>query len=161
MKDFDRGSEINPNISISGNRPIYYFNYFGDSSLLQKIVEETNRYATQNPITQSFHMKAWSPDTKTELENFLGLSILMGHVQKGDLQSYCSTDLLLRTLIFGQIMSRDRYIHILQCLHFHDNHEIVSHPLEKIKSVIGHVQSKFSAVLTSGKNLCIDESLLL
>ena len=31
----------------------------------------------------------------------------------------------------------------------------------KIKSVIGHVQSKFSTVLTPGKNLCIDESLLL
>ena len=31
----------------------------------------------------------------------------------------------------------------------------------KIKSVIGHVQSKFSAVLTPRKNLCIDESLLL
>ena len=82
-------------------------------------------------------MKAWSPVTKTELENFLDLSILMGHVQKGDLQSYWSTDLLLHTPIFGQIMSRDRYIHILRCLHFHNNEEIVNHPLVKIKSVIG------------------------
>ena len=54
-----------------------------------------------------------------------------------------------------------RIYHILRCLHFHDNVEIVNHPLVKIKSVIGHVQSKFSAVLTPGKNLCIDESLLL
>ena len=106
-------------------------------------------------------MKAWYPDTKTELENFLGHSILMGHVQKGDLQSYWSTDLLLHTPIYGQITSRDRYIHILGCLHFHDSEEIVNHPLVKIKSVIGHVQSKFWAVLTPGKNLCIDESLLL
>ena len=129
--------------------------------MLQTIVEETNRYATQNPITQSPNMKAWSPVTKTELENFLGLSILMRHVQKGDLQSYWSTDLLLQTPIFGQIMSRDRYIPILRFLHFHDNEEIVNHSLVTIKSVIGHVQSKFSAVLTPGKNLCIDESLLL
>ena len=85
----------------------------------------------------------------------------MGHVQKGDLQSYWSTDLLIHTPILGKIMSRDRYIHILRCLHFHDNEEIVNHPSVKIKSVIGHVQSKFSAVLTPGKNLCIDESLLL
>lgn len=106
-------------------------------------------------------MKAWSPITVTELENFLGLSILMGHVQKGDLQSYWSTDLLLHTPIFGQTMSRDRYIHILRNLHFHDNEEIVSHPLVKIKPVIEHVQSKFSAALTPGKNVCIDESLLL
>ena len=150
IKDFERCSKINPNISFSGNRPIDYFNYFCDSSLLQKIVEETNRYATQNPITQSSHMKAWTSVTKTELDNFLGLSILMGHVQKGDLQSYQSTDLLLHTPIFGQIMSRDRYIHILRCLHFHDNEEIVNHPLVKIKSVIGQIQIKFSAVLIAG-----------
>ena len=160
-KDFEGNSEINLNISFSGNRPINYFNYLCDSSLLQKIVEEANRYATQNPITQSSHMKAWSPVTKTELDNFLGLSILMGHAQEGDLKSYRFTDLLLHNPIFGQIMSRDRYIHILRCLHFHDNEEIVNHPLVKIKSVLGRVQSKFSPILTPGKNLCIDESLLL
>ena len=60
-----------------------------------------------------------------------------------------------------KIMSRDGYIHILRCLNFHDNEEIANHPLVKIKSVIGHVQSKFSAVLTPWKNLCIDESLFL
>ena len=102
--------------------------------MLQKIVEEKNRYATQNSITQSSHIKAWSPVTETELENFLGLSILMGHVQKGDPQSYWSTDLLLHTSIFGQIMSRDRYIHILRCLRFHDNEEMLNHSLVKIKS---------------------------
>ena len=104
-------------------------------------------------------MTAWSPVTKTELENFLDLSIL--NVQKGDLQSFWSADLLLHTPIFGQLMSRDRYIHILRCLHFHDTEEIVNHPLVKIKSVIGHVQNKFSLVLTPWKNLCIDESLFL
>ena len=31
----------------------------------------------------------------------------------------------------------------------------------KIKSIIVHIQSKFSVVLTTGKNLCIDESLSL
>ena len=96
-------------------------------------------------------MKAWSPVTKTELENFLGLSILMGHVQKGDLQSYWSTDLFLHTPIFGQMMPRDTYVHILRCLHFQDNEEIVNDPLVKIKSVIEHVQSKFSAFLHQGK----------
>ena len=56
IKDFEGSSEINPNISFSGNKPIDYFNYFCDSSLLQKIVEETNCYATQNPMTQFSHM---------------------------------------------------------------------------------------------------------
>ena len=44
---------------------------------------------------------------------------------------------------------------------FHDNEEIVNHPLMKVMSVIGHVRSKFLAGFTPGKNPCIDESLLL
>lgn len=164
IKDFVGSSEINPNISISGNSPIDYFKYFCDSSLVQRIIEETNRYATQNHPVQSLHMKAWCPVTRNEFENFLGLSILMGHVRKGELHSYWSTDPLMHTPIFGQIMSRDRYFQILRYLHFHDNNdnsENVNHPLVKVKPVIDHLQATFSAALIPGKNLCIDESLLL
>ena len=39
IKDFEGSSEINTNITFSGNRPIDHFNYFCDSSLLQKIVK--------------------------------------------------------------------------------------------------------------------------
>jgi len=79
------------------------------------------------------------------------------------LKSYWSTDHLLHTPIFGQIMFRDRYIKILRYLYFHDNEddsEIVD-SLVKIKPVIDHLQSKFSAALIPGKNLCIDESLIM
>ncbi|XP_028044838.1 piggyBac transposable element-derived protein 4-like [Monomorium pharaonis] len=164
IKDFEGSCEINPNTFISGNRPIDFFNYFCDSSLVQRIVEETNNYHTQNPEIPSSHMKDWYPFTKDEFEKFLGLSILMGHVRKGDLKDYWSTDSLLYTPIFRQIMSRDRYLKILRHLHFQDNEddsEIVNHPLRKIKPVIDHLQSKFSAALIPGKNLCIDKSLLL
>ncbi|XP_071580675.1 piggyBac transposable element-derived protein 4-like [Temnothorax nylanderi] len=161
IKDFEGSSEINSNISISGNNPIDYFNYFCDSSLLQNIIDETNRYETQNDEIKSSHMQSWRPLTKHELENFLGLSILMGHVRKGKVKSYWSTDLLLHTPIFFQTMCRDRYLLILRNLHFHDNKEIINHPLVKIKPIIDHLQNKFSAALIPGKNLCIDESLLL
>ncbi|KAJ8942335.1 hypothetical protein NQ318_005327 [Aromia moschata] len=61
-------------------------------------------------------------------------------------------------------MSRDRYLAILRYLHFHDNEdtsEIAQHPLVKIKPIIDYLQSKFSVALIPGKNLCIDESLVL
>ena len=38
IKDFEGSSKINPDRSFSGNKQIDYFNYFCDSSLLQKIV---------------------------------------------------------------------------------------------------------------------------
>lgn len=164
IKDFEGSSEINVDISISENNPIDYLKYFFDSPVFERIVEETNRYASQNHKVQPSHQIRWFPLTKDELERFLGLSILMGHVRKGDLKDYWSKDPLLHTPIFGEIMSRDRYLAILRYLHFHDNNdtsEISHHPLVKIKPIIDHLQSKFSAALIPGKNLCIDESLVL
>ena len=164
IKDFQGTSEINPNISISGNKPINYFEYFFDSPLIERIIDETNRYESQNHEDRQSHQKTWSPLTKDEFECFLGLSILVGHIRKGDLKDYWSKDPLLYTPIFGQIMSRDRFLAILRYLHFHDNEdtsEIAHHPLMKIKPIIDYLQSKFSAALIPGKNLWIDESLVL
>lgn len=167
VKDFVGVSEINQNIQIAGNNPIDYFRYFFDLPLLQAIVEETNLYETQNPCVDDFetsHMKPWNILTVDEFEIFLGLSILMGHVRKGELKSYWSTDPLIHTPIFRQLMPRDRYIQILRYLHFHDNQdeaEDSDHPLVKIKFVIDYLQRKFFEALIPGKNLCIDESLLL
>ena len=50
IKDFEGTYQINPTISISGKQPTDYFNHFCDPDLLQMIMNETNRYKTQNPI---------------------------------------------------------------------------------------------------------------
>ena len=74
---------------------------------------------------------------------------------------YWSSDPLLHTSIFSQIMSRDRDLQILRNLHFHDDKEIINYPLVKIKTIIDHLQKNFSTTLIPSKNLCIDKSLLL
>ncbi|XP_020297526.1 piggyBac transposable element-derived protein 2-like [Pseudomyrmex gracilis] len=140
IKDFNGTSEINQNINVLGNTPIDFFNYFFDSSLIEMIIEETNRYHFQNPGIQSDRMKPWTPLTKEDFEIFLSLSILMGHVRKGELHSYWSTDQLVQTPIFRQMMSRDRYLQILCYIHFYDNEnttsDIAGLTLAKIKPVI-------------------------
>ena len=165
IKDFQGTSEINPNISISGSKPINYFEYFFYSLLIERILDETNcYYESQNREDRKSHQTTGSSHTKDEFERFLGLSILMGHIRKSDLKDYWSKDPLFYTPIFGQIMSRDRFLAILRYLHFHDNEdtsEIAHHALVKIKPIIDYLQTKFSAALIPGKNLCIDESLIL
>ncbi|KAL1487691.1 hypothetical protein ABEB36_005648 [Hypothenemus hampei] len=71
IKNFEGNSEINPDISITGNRPIDYFNYFCDTALIDRIIQETNRYKMQSQDIPSDHMLSWSPLTKNELEYFL------------------------------------------------------------------------------------------
>ena len=106
-------------------------------------------------------MKPWADLEIDELRTFLGVSVLMGHVRKGDIQDYWSTDPLLSTPIFPQTMTRNRYLQILRYLHFVNNAELNTHPLAKIKPVIDYLNGKFTNTLSPGMNLCIDESLML
>lgn len=57
-KDFEGSSKINPNIYTSRSNPIDYLKYFFDSSLLQIIVDETNRYETQDNGKRYTHTKS-------------------------------------------------------------------------------------------------------
>ncbi|XP_020298409.1 piggyBac transposable element-derived protein 4-like [Pseudomyrmex gracilis] len=68
----------------------------------------------------------------------------MGHVIKGQLKDYWSQDPLLYTPIYGESLSRNRYLQILRYLHFSNNEEVSNHPLKKIKPVIDHLKEKFA-----------------
>lgn len=161
IKDLIDEVKIDEDIPLKGDERIDYFKLYFDLSLLQMIIEETNRYQLQNVGPERSKMKSWISLTVEEFKKFLGLSILMGHVLKGLLKNYWSTDPLLSTPIFIQMMTRNRYLQILRYLHFQNNEEIINHSLKKIKPIIDDLQEKFSRSIIPGKNLCIDESLLL
>jgi len=49
----------------------------------------------------------------------------------------------------------------LRYFYFANNQTIVKYRLQKIKSMIDHLQGKYSNAINLRRNLCIDESLLL
>ena len=63
--------------------------------MLNLIVEQTNLYQSQNPEPLRKNMASWKEIDMEELRKFLGLSINMGHVVKGDMQDFWSKDPLL------------------------------------------------------------------
>jgi len=109
IKDFIGQSSICDNISISGNTTLHYFDFFFNSTILKMIVEQTNLYQKQNLEPLRSKMALWKDINIEELRIFLGLSVNMGHVIKGDLQNW-SKDPLLSTPIFRQFMTRNRYL---------------------------------------------------
>ncbi|XP_066602390.1 piggyBac transposable element-derived protein 4-like [Prorops nasuta] len=125
------------------------------------IKSQTNLYQEQNPEPYRSNMNAWEPSTVNELRVFLALTINMGHVRKSKLENYWSTDPLLSAPIFSTVMCRNRYLQILRFLHFANNDELGNHPLKKAKPVIDDLRVKFSRTISPGKNLYIDESLVL
>ena len=71
------------------------------------------------------------PVTLPEMKKFLGLVILMGIIYKPSIPLYWSTDELFSTLIFRQLMTRNRFQLIEKFLHFNNNVDPNYDPLDE------------------------------
>ena len=100
-----------------------YLKLFVTEDLYELISVQTNLYANQyieaNP--DSATLQQWKATTAKEIRYFLALYLLTGFIQKPQVCQYWSTDPLLQTSIFNQVMSWNRFQKILEFLHFADN----------------------------------------
>ena len=139
------------------------FELFFDDVLYNKIVQESNRYAVQRPATTSAHMRSWTDLNIRELKAFLGLCIMTGIAKHPTLHSFWSTDPLLKMSLFPSVMPRDRFLAILQSLHFNDNTAMpddCTDRLFKVRPVVDHLAQKFATVYVPQRDISVDDSLL-
>ncbi|KAJ1115068.1 hypothetical protein NDU88_003296 [Pleurodeles waltl] len=153
--------------------PVNFFELFMDDIFLEEIVEQTNLYAEQFLRDKAARLRPhsrasrWIPTNLKELKKFLGLTFLMGLIRKPSLSSYWSTSPLMATAIFPAIMSRNQYELLLRMLHFVDNalalprDHLDSDRLFKIRPVLDHLVDRFSEIYVPGKEIYVDESLVL
>ncbi|KAG8239803.1 hypothetical protein J437_LFUL019419 [Ladona fulva] len=142
------------------------FKIFVSTELVSLISKETNRFyqftmdrSAERILTS---LQAWKDTTNEEMYRFLAITMLMPRTRKLALHEYWSRDALLKTPIFGELMSRDRYLTILRMLHFSDNNIPNSGDrLHKIRPVVDYLRATFRNTLVPFQNLCIDESLML
>ena len=105
-------------------QPIDFFKLYFTREIIDKIVQETNRYAEQfirandGNIRRRSLVKLWKPTTHEEMQTFLGLCILMGIIYKPRIWMYWSSDAFYSTPVFSQAMSRERFQIIMRFLHF-------------------------------------------
>ncbi|GFT41299.1 piggyBac transposable element-derived protein 4 [Trichonephila clavipes] len=79
-----------------------FFNCIFKNSIVRKITEETNIYATRvlqsaTPSSLRKHNPGWTETSEEEILKFLSLILLMGHVDKDNIKEYWSTDPMLET----------------------------------------------------------------
>ncbi|GFV57698.1 piggyBac transposable element-derived protein 4 [Trichonephila clavipes] len=140
--------------------------------ILAVLVEETNRYAFDllnlhgESSDKRKHASSCKPTDKNEILKFLGLILLMGHIEKDSIQDYWTTDNLIETPIFREVMPRDRFLMILKFLHFSDNSlkESRGSPtydrLWKIRKVFDSFNRIFKEVYDPTENLSFDEVII-
>lgn len=113
-------------VPMTSTNPIDFFNLLFDMDFLDHIVLEINVYFHQQypDITElppHSRVRKWHDVTRDELKVFFALTIAMGLCQKPDIDNYWSTNEIDTTPFFGNYMSRDRYLILLQNLHLTNN----------------------------------------
>jgi hypothetical protein len=161
------------NVDLPENpREFDYFGLYFTDDIINLIVRETNRYATQyieenaDTIRPHSNVRAWKRTNSNEIITFTGLLLLMGIVYKPRLPLYWSTDDLYNTPIFSQVMNRDRFLLLLKFLHFanndgYDPQDPERDRLHKIREFSNMIKNRCKTVVTPGKHICVDESLVL
>ncbi|XP_014612713.1 PREDICTED: piggyBac transposable element-derived protein 4-like [Polistes canadensis] len=107
------------------NDPFALYKLFFTDYILEKIVEETNKYAAQCINNSLFisrtHQLPWKPVTKNELNTFIGILLIMGVMLSPDIRLYWSQKEMYTNLRIKNAIKRDRFLSILQYLHFSNN----------------------------------------
>ncbi|CAG2214378.1 unnamed protein product [Mytilus edulis] len=153
--------------------PVDYFDKFlktEDDDLIDRIVDETNRYAnqcqtTENP-TRHARSNEWSPVSYAEMRAFIGLVLAMGIVKKSSIESYWEASGISETPNFRDVMSRNRFQAILRYLHCSDNTTAVPRgqpgydPLHKINPVVEFFNEVFELNYRLSQNIVVDERIV-
>jgi len=154
---FSKNSGLKKKIGKS-SKIIDYFELFICQELVEYIVDETNYYSAQK---SNNNMDTQKITTLEEMYCFFALSLLMTRNKKLALHEYWSTDKYLRSSIFSEIMTRDRYLWILQMIHFTRQQGSADDRLYKISDIINMLRKSFCDTFYPYEKVCIDESLML
>ena len=115
----------------------------------------------QTPLSTHSRMQKWHDVTPPEFYIFIAITMLMARNKHLKIEEHWSTDLLLLSPVFGNLMSRNRFCTILRCLHFtNPMQQNQNSILKKIELVTNDARDKYKTLLTPYRNLCSDESIV-
>lgn len=164
----------NPGPTSSYASPYSAFVAIWDTSIMEHIATETNRYAQQlaatmmlDGITPKSRITQWHDTDVDELYVYFAIIQAMGIVVKSRLQEYWNKSKnIFSTPEFSLAMSFDRFILLNKCLHFNDNSRCnpgtmanAEAKLYKILPIVNHLNDRFGCLYTLNRNILIDESL--
>lgn len=156
--------EINRDIS-----PLMIFQKLFNEDVINLLVSSHNAYGKYlenndpKPSTRKRPKTIFPETSKDEMLTFLGLCLLQGQNKKPSIRKLFSKNILYYQPIFGAVMSGRRFQQILRCFSCHASYQQDNHAgkLEKVMPLLHLVLTNFKKTFTPGKDLSLDESLML
>ena len=152
---------VGPRVPIP-DTPLDIFSLFFTTGIIQHLVTETNRYATQ---CLDGTQKQWST-TEKEMKAYLGFCILMGIVREPEIRELWSQDERLHYSPIASRISRKRFKELTRYFHLVNNSTLPKrgepgfHRLQKVKAVLEMVRERFTAVYSPHACISVDEAMI-
>lgn len=157
---------------MSSKSPLQIWKSLVTEEMLEKIVEQTNLYATQFRDSHTLRARSrvhqWvkSKFGVPDLLKFFSLTILMGLISYPRLEDYWLTSWPFATNTFSKVMSRDRFSLIMRFLHLNDNTKYVRKgeagydAIFKLRPFLEPLLRNFEKMYKPKRELSIDESMI-
>ena len=134
--------------------PMGHYKRFMNNELLDKIADESNKYAIQSNPSSLLNI------TRNELEQFFGILYVMSLVNMPSTRLYWSSefnyDKVASVMTINQFEKIKKFLH---CQHNLSRPKNISDRLYKIRPVVDHMKKSFSNIALSEK-LRIDEQMV-
>ena len=146
--------DISSHVSDNDCTPLSLFERFFDDVVINQIVTETLRYASQK---SSHDFKI----TPADLKVFLGILIISGYVVLPGRRCYWSVDDDMRNIAVSNAMSRNDFEKMLRFLHVADNNKLdSSDKFAKITPLFKLLNERYLRYFQPAQNISVDESMV-
>ncbi|PIK60122.1 transposase [Apostichopus japonicus] len=149
------------------NSEIDFLTLFLTEPVLKNLVDQTNLYASQEGVNRVGGDGKYIPVTRESLMAFIGLTIAMGLACKSSIAEYWSTDQVLETPWYGQVMSRSLYQQHRRYLQVADNKMgektadgRFCDKLYEVRPLLDSLVQSFQKHYSPGRELSIDEMMI-
>lgn len=162
-------NESTLNIPIEDISPAGIFSLFVTDEIIKNMVTETNKYAskyiaakqTNNEIKRKSRLLSWKDTNDMEMRSFMGILLAMGLNKVPHMNDYWSKKSLYQNEYIASIMNRDRFLILFKFWHFTDDSTAIQNTkLNKIYQLANMLNMRFQEILTPGKFVVIDESMI-
>ncbi|XGW19881.1 hypothetical protein V3C99_003598 [Haemonchus contortus] len=151
---FTEDSGIQNDDVYAFSNPMSFYKLFMTDDLVKLVIGESNRYGSAKYST-------WSVLEEQEFHKFLAICFHMSIEKRSSLKEYWSTRVIYSGSLAARLMTRNRFIEILNSLHFADNDTSdKSNRLYKVQPVIDSMNKAFGDVYKPEKDICIDETMV-
>ncbi|PIK50085.1 putative piggyBac transposable element-derived protein 4-like [Apostichopus japonicus] len=149
------------------NSEIDFLKLFLTEPVLQNLVDQTNLYASQEGVNRVGGGGKYIPVTRESVMAYIGLTIAMGLTNKSQIAEYWSTNQILQTPWYPQVMSRSLYQQHQRYLHVSDNtmgektaNGRFCDKLYKVRPLLDSLNQSFQKHYSPGRELSIDEMMI-